>query len=450
MKRSGWLLVGCLLAVSAPVSSAEKGTRPNIVFILADDLGWSDLNSYGNQAHSTPNLDALAGSGLRFTDAYAASCVCSPTRASIMSGKYPARNNFTIWSEGRGGAPSAKHLALDEVTIAEALKQAGYATGMVGKWHLGGPDHFPTKQGFDVAIGAPHGGVPWGGYYLPNQIDLPRAKEGEYLTDRLTDEGIEFIEANKDEPFFLYQAYHSVHVPLEGRPDLVAENEARAKAQGIQLNAHYAAMVQSLDEGVGRIVAKLEELALSERTVVFFFSDNGGYSHKWGEKNDVMTNLPLRMGKGYLYEGGIREPLIVRYPPLIEAGGVSSAPIVSTDFYPTILDLAGVEPMPEQHADGVSIVPVLADASSELDREAIYFHFPHHSLNGGRPSGAIRVGSFKLIEFFGRGRLELYNVEDDIGETKNLAGAMPERTRQLRRMLVDWRKSVDAKMPRKR
>jgi arylsulfatase A-like enzyme len=451
VKRLTWLCFSCVLAVLAPVLCAQKSTRPNIVFILADDLGWSDLNSYGNETLLTPELDALAGGGLRFTDAYAASCVCSPTRSSILSGKYPARNDLTSWVGdvgGYGAAPAAKHLALEEVTIAEALKHAGYATGMVGKWHLGGPRYFPKRQGFDVAIGAPHEGTPEGGYFLPNKLDLPRAKKGDYLTDHLTDEGIRFIEANKDRLFFLYQSYYAVHPPIQGRPDLVAKHRARRKKQGVRMNARYAAMVESLDEGVGRIMAKLEELGLSERTVVFFFSDNGGFSHERGEKNKVTTNLPLRMGKGHLYEGGIREPMIVHYPPLVESGGVCSMPVVSTDFYPTILELAGVDPIPDQHADGMSIVPLLEDPSSKLDREAIYFHHPHRNAQGGAPSGAVRMGDFKLIEFFDDGRLELYNLESDIGETKNLAGAMPDKAKQLQQMLVDWRQRVNAKMPR--
>jgi arylsulfatase A-like enzyme len=437
-----------LLVVSVPFLCAPKSDRPNIVFILADDLGWSDLHSYGNQTFLTPNLDALAGDGLRFTDAYAASPVCSPTRSSIMTGKYPARNDLTTWLGDQGGARAAKALALSEVTIAEALRQAGYATGMVGKWHLGGRRHLPKGQGFDVAIGAPHGGMPEGGYFLPNQLDLPRAKRGEHLTDHLTSEGIRFIEANKDRPFFLYQSYYAVHLPIEGRPDLVAKHRARKRRLGVRMNARYAAMVDGLDQGVGRITAKLEELGLSQRTVVFFFSDNGGASHDRNGRNEITTNAPLRMGKGHLYEGGIRSPLIARYPPLVEPGGVSSAPVVSTDFYPTILQLAGVELMPDQHTDGVSIVPLLDDPSAEIERQAIFFHYPHRNAQGGVPSGAVRMGDYKLIEFFDDGRLELYDLANDVGEAKNLAGAMPDKAEQLHRMLIEWRVSMKAKMPR--
>jgi arylsulfatase A-like enzyme len=366
-----------------------------------------------------------------------------------MTGKYPARIHLTDWTGGRDGVRSMRHLRLSEVTIAETLKQAGYATGMVGKWHLGGPEHFPKKQGFDVAIGAPHGGLPWDSYYLPNQLDLPGAEDGEYLTDHLTNAGIEFIEANKGRRFFLYQSYHSVHVPIDGRLDLVAEHEARARKLGLELNAHYAAMIQSLDEGVGRILSTLDRLGLTERTVVVFFSDNGGSTHLFGEKNDITSNLPLRMGKGYLYEGGIRTPLIVQYPPLVAAGSVSSEQVISTDFYPTILGLLGLDAMPEQHVDGVSIVPLLEDPTARLGRPAIYFHFPHRSLNGGLPASAIRVGDFKLIDFFGRGRLELYNLEEDIGESTNLAKTDPAKAEELHSMLIAWRKSVDAQMPAK-
>jgi arylsulfatase A-like enzyme len=449
VKRSTGFRLFFVLAALAPVLCAQKSTPRNIVFILADDLGWSDLNCYGNESYLTPNLDAMARGGLRFTDAYAASPVCSATRSSIMSGKYPARNDLTNWLGGEafGGARAAKHLALNEVTIAEALKQAGYATGMVGKWHLGRAPCLPTSPGFAVAIGAPPVGTPGGGYFLPTQLALPRAKRGEYLTDHLTDEGIRFIEAHKDRPFFLYQSYYAVHRPHEGRPDLVAKHRFRRKRLGIRLNLHYAAMVESLDAGVGRIMAKLDELGLSERTVVIFFSDNGGAAPKPGGKDKGLTNLPLRMGKGHLYEGGIREPMIVHHPPMIEPGGVSSAPVVSTDFYPTILELAGVDPLPDQHVDGISIVPLLENPASDLDRDAIYFHYPHRNANAGVPSGAVRVGGFKLIEFFDDGRLELYDLASDVGETENLAPAMPKKAAQLRQMLVDWRRRVKAKMP---
>ena len=422
--------------------------KPNIIFILADDLGWADLQCYGDKRFRSPQLARLAKEGMLFTDAYAASPVCSPTRSSIMTGKYPARNNLTLWIGGKGGAPAVQQMALEECTIAEALKEAGYATGMVGKWHLGNQKFFPKEQGFDVAIGPPHAGTPPGGYYLPNKIKLPGAKKGEYLTDRLTDEGLKYIEDNKEGPFFLYQSYHSVHTPIAGRRDLVKKHQDRAKAEGININPHYAAMIESLDTGVGRILDKLDELKIADRTIVIFFSDNGGFSHARGKKNDVTDNAPLRMGKGYLYEGGIREPLLIRFPGLVKPGTVCKQPVVSTDFYPTLLELAGVPAKPEQHADGLSLAPILKDPDSKLDRDAIYFHYPHDSPQGGKPSGAVRAGQWKLVEHFGNGQLELFNLGDDTGETKDLSKEKPQILESLHTKLKEWRKSVDAQMPK--
>ena len=449
-----WL---ALLAAVVPLQTtlAAGPARPNFVFILADDLGFKDLHCYGSKIHSTPNLDRLAGQGMRFTSAYTASSVCSPTRASIMTGKYPARIDLTIWLGGRGGAPAVDHLPLEEVTIAEALSAGGYATAHVGKWHLGGAPYYPQHQGFDVNIAGNHTGTPAGGYYLPNRMDLPGAKKGDYLTDRLTDEGLKLIEAaaKKKRPFFLYQAYHSVHTPIQGKRELVAgyarcaHGRLGAQQGGRKLNPHYAAMVHSLDEGVGRILAKLDELGIAQNTAVFFFSDNGGFSHSGGRKNNVTDNTPLRRGKGYSYEGGHRVPLIVRYPPLVKPGSTCHTPVISTDFYPTILELAGLDPMPQQHVDGMSIAAVLRNPDRTLQRDALYWHYPHHSPQGGTPSGAIRVGNFKLIEFFGDGRVELYNLAEDLSETRDLSAKMPQRAGRLHAQLLDWRKAVDAKLP---
>jgi len=432
---------------SARALAADAERPPNVILILADDLGWADLNCYGNRTYRTPNLDRLAGGGMRFTDAYAASSVCSPTRASIQSGKYPARLDLTLWLLGRSpadakllDAPHAKELPLEEVTIAESLGAAGYATASVGKWHLGGEPFFPQYQGYDLNVGGNENGSPAGGYYLVNKMPLPEAREGEYLTDHLTDQGMQFIEANRRRPFFLYQSYHSVHTPIQGKPELVAEYEKRMEELGAEFNPAYAAMVHSLDENVGRIMDKLDQLGIAEDTVVIFFSDNGGY-HR------VTNNAPLRAGKGYSYEGGHREPLMVRYPRLIRPGGVCDEPVVSTDFYPTVLELAGLKAKPQQHCDGVSIVPLLKDANASLDREAIYWHYPHYSPQGGTPSGAVRRGPWKLIEFFEDGRLELYNLEDDLSEARDLAADMPERVGQLHKKLLAWRDEVDAKLP---
>jgi arylsulfatase A-like enzyme len=411
-------------------------------------LGWADLGCYGNTYHQTPNLDRLAAQGMRFTDAYAASSVCSPTRSSILSGKYPAHNDLTIWLGGRSPAHAklldatfATELALEEVTIAEALQAAGYATASVGKWHLGGEPFYPEHQGFDLNVAGTSAGSPAGGYFLPNKMNLPGAKKGEYLTDRLTDEALRFIEAHRHEPFFLYLPYHTVHTPIQGKKELVELYQRRMKPGGKNTNPTYAAMVHTLDENVGRIMETLDRLELAERTALFFFSDNGGY-HR------VTSNAPLRAGKGYSYEGGHREPLIVRLPGRVEAGSVSSVPVTSVDFYPTILELAGVEGDPRHNAclDGVSLVPLLEQTGAPK-REAIYWHYPHYSPQGGTPSGAVRVGDFKLIEFFEDGHLELYNLSEDLGEKTNLADAAPEMARKLHEMLVAWRERVDAKMP---
>jgi arylsulfatase A-like enzyme len=423
------------------------GMRPNVVFILADDLGWSDLGSYGNDVHQTPHLDQLAEAGMRFTSAYAASSVCSPTRASILTGKYPARIDLTMWLTGHSppdakllDAPFARHLPDPEVTLAEALLEAGYATASIGKWHLGREHHSPRCTGFELKIAGGVAGYPRGGYFLPNKMKLPGAKKGEHLTDRLTDEALEFIDANRATPFFLYLPYYAVHAPLEGKPELVELYTRRMEQTGEKFRPAYAAMIHGLDENVGRILRRLDELQLTDRTLVIFFSDNGGY--------DVVTsNAPLRAGKGYSYEGGHREPLIVRLPGIVQPAAVSDQPVISTDFYPTILDAVGLSLKTDQHVDGVSLLPLLKDPASKLDRDALYWHFPHYAPPGGTPSGAIRVGDFKLIEFFEDGKLELYDLGEDVGETNDLAGRMPEKVKELHERLIAWRKQVDAKLP---
>ena len=452
-QRIGALGLAAFVAMLAMTSareseSAENKCQPNIVFILADDLGWADLGCYGNTYHQTPHLDRLASEGMRFTDAYAASSVCSPTRSSILCGKYPARNDLTLWLNGSSpahakllDAPHAKHLALEEVTVAEALKPLGYATASIGKWHLGPEPFFPEHQGFDVNIAGTHSGSPAGGYFLPNRMNLPGAKKGDYLTDRLTDEALAFITEHRDEPFFLYLPYHVVHTPIQGKKDLVELYTARMKPGQKNTNPAYAAMVHTLDQNVGRLLQRMDELKLAGQTAVFFFSDNGGY-HR------VTSNAPLRAGKGYSYEGGHREPLIVRLPGTVRPGTVCHVPVTSVDFYPTILELTGAAGDERHNAalDGVSIVPLLKGAGT-IEREAIYWHYPHYSPQGGTPSGAIRVGNWKLIEFFEDGHRELYNLGDDLGEEHDLAPQMPEKASELHGMLAAWRQRVDAKMP---
>ncbi len=447
---------------------------PNFVFFLIDDLGWKDLGCYGSTFHETPCIDRLAAQGMRFTSAYAACPVCSPTRASILTGKYPARLGITQWIGGPDAPTPYRHyLPLEEVTIAEALKEAGYATGFVGKWHLSMRDedrqrYYPDRQGFDVNIGGDSFGSP-PTYFHPYQRGnraletMPEGgSEGEYLTDRLTEESLKFLEANKDRPFLLYLSHYAVHTPIESKQALAKKYEAKAerlpategprtttvygqyKTRMVQDHPVYAAMVQSVDESVGRVVDKISALGLEQDTIVIFMSDNGGLSTVGRE--GPTCNLPLRAGKGWLYEGGIRTPMLVKWPGVVEAGSVCQAPVTSTDFFPTMLEMAGLALRPEQHLDGMSLVPLLRGAET-LERSAIYWHYPHYHGSGSRPSGAVRAGKYKLIEWYEDGRVELYDLEDDLAEQRDLAETRPEKAAELRRMLHTWRDKMDARMP---
>lgn len=426
--------------------------KPNIVFILIDDMGQRDLGCYGRKEYETPNIDKLASQGMLFTDGYAACPVCSPTRASIMTGKYPARLHLTDWIAGHV-KPKAKlkipdwtkYLPLEEVTMAEALKPAGYATAAIGKWHLGGEEYLPEKQGFDLNFGGAHQGQP-SSYFSPYKLhNVTDNKDGEYLTDRLTDEALKFIEANastgsaqgKAKPFYLYFAHYAVHTPLQAKKDLVEKFKANGLPEKGQNGAVYAAMIKSVDECVGRLMSKLDELGISDNTVVIFMSDNGGLQ-------SVTSNAPLRAGKGTLYEGGIREPWIVKWPGVVKAGSKCSVPVTSVDYYPTILEMSDVKAGHGQVLDGVSIVPLLKE-SGEVKREALYWHYPHYHITN--PGGAIRCGDFKLIEYYEDGKLELYDLKNDLSETTDLAARMPEKAAELRKKLDDWRKSIGAQMP---
>jgi len=470
MKRRDFLKALGLGAASVALPRALAGAgkrRLNVVFILIDDMGWTDAGCYGSTFYETPHIDRLAAEGMRFTDAYAACPVCSPTRASIMAGKYPARLNLTNWLSGRIrkkliGAPYIGQLPLEEVTLAEAFKQAGYATCFVGKWHLGGEPFYPEHQGFDVNVAGNRTGTPAGGYFSPfKNPQLTDGPKGEYLTDRLTDEALRFLDASRHKPFLLYLSHYAVHTPIQAKKDLTEKYKAKAEglpppkgprhlpeggtqARQVQDHPVYAGMVQSMDESVGRVMAKLDGLGLAGRTAVFFMSDNGGYSTTRGGPT---SNVPLRAGKGWLYEGGIREPMIVKWPGVTRPASTCSVPVTSTDFYPTMLDMAGLALRPGQHRDGVSLAPLLKGAGS-LPRKAIYWHYPHYSPQGGTPSGAVREGDFKLIEFFEDSRLELYNLRSDIGEKHDLAAERPDLAARLRKMLHDWRRAVDARMPR--
>lgn len=456
MKRFLGLLVA-LVSLLGPANAAlaADAPKPNFVFILIDDMGWRDLGCYGSTFYETPHIDRLAAGGMKFTNAYAACPVCSPTRASILTGRYPPRYNITTFLPGRKDMPSQKllqpkinlQLPLDEVMIPKLLKSAGYVSASIGKWHLGGKDHAPESFGFDLNIGGSGGGSPPAGYFkfakLPN---LQARDDNEYLTDRLTEEAEKFIETNKDKPFFLYLPHYAVHIPLQAKKDLIVKYQKKADPKAEQNNALYAAMVESVDDSVGRIAKKLDQLKLTERTVIVFFSDNGGLSVKEGPNTPATSNAPLRTGKGYVYEGGIREPLIVRWPGVIKPGSISDTPVISVDFLPTILELAAAKTELTKPTDGVSLVPLLKQTGDLKPRE-LYWHFPHYTNQMGRPGGAIRQGDWKLVEHFEDGKLELFNLKDDIGEKNDLAAKMPEKTKELQQKLVEWRKTVDAKMP---
>jgi arylsulfatase A-like enzyme len=461
--------LGCTLAAAAQRSFAATSPPLNVVLIVADDLGWADLACYGADLHETPNLDRLAREGMRFTDAYAAAPVCTPTRASIMTGKSPARLHTTIWYEASARPPANKpllppitqgNLPQGDVTLAEAFHAAGYLTAHVGKWHLGDAGNYPEVHGFDINIGGTFWGAPqtffypyrgdtyFGGEYryVPQ---LHGGKEGEYLTDRLTDEAIAILEDARDKPFFLYMAYHSVHTPIEGKPELVAHYQAKLRPGLRHQNPTYAAMVHSLDENVGRILDALARLGIADRTLVLFVSDNGGLIDERAGVS-VTDNFPLRSGKGSLYEGGVRVPMLVRWPGVTAPGSTCTQPVISTDFYPTLLEAARIESDDTQTAalEGRSLVPALREPLMSLSRagDGLYFHYPHYYATT-TPVSAVRSGDWKLLEYFEDQRLELYNLAEDLGETSNLAEKHPETAQALRDALHRWRKQVDAQMP---
>lgn len=455
-----------LLASSASAQAKPETRKPNVVLILADDLGWADLGCYGSTFHKTPQLDAMAAGGMQFSQAYAACPVCSPTRASIMTSKWPARLQLTDWLPGRGDLPSQplarpqfrQQLPLEEVTLAEVLKAHGYATASIGKWHLGGEGFGPLRQGFDVNIGGNEKGSP-SGYFAPfaqpnkpgrDVPGLEQAPAGAYLTDLFADEAVKFIEQHQAEPFFLYLPHFAVHTPLQAKKELVAKYQKDSGKPGQQSNAIYAAMLESLDDAVGRVLAKLDELKLAENTLVLFTSDNGGLATIEGGSTPSTINSPLRDGKGHLYEGGIRVPLLVRWPGRIKPGTRCETPVCSTDYFPTILEMCGIDLQTTAESlrpqiDGVSLAPLLLQTGTP-QRDTFYWHYPHYSNQTGKPGGAVRAGDFKLIEFYESGRRELFNLKDDPREGTNLAEQQPEKTKELADLLAAWRKSVGAQM----
>jgi len=452
------VLVAALAASALPAD--PKPRPPNIVFILADDLGWTDLGCQGSKFYRTPNIDRLAAEGMRFTDGYSCGPNCQPTRAALMSGQYGPRTGvYTVGSierfnwRGRSLRPvnNVENLALDKVTVAESLKAAGYATGMFGKWHLGSQAFHPSKQGFDEAI------VSMGKHFNFATQPAVEVPKGAYLADFLTERALGFIDKHRERPFFLYLPHFAVHSPLEAKKELIEKARAVPAAGGHD-NPTYAAMLASLDESVGRVLAKLDEHKLAENTLVIFSSDNGGVGGyvREGIKSggDTTDNAPLRGGKGMLYEGGIRVPWIFRRPATVAAGVTCAEPLLSVDLHPTLLAVAGASAPTGQPLDGVSVLPCLTSSGKQsLGREAIFWHFPGY-LGAGQgtwrttPAGAVRMGNFKLHEFFEDGRVELYDLSRDIGERENLAGKMPDKAKELHEKLKAWRQSVSAPMPK--
>jgi arylsulfatase A len=440
----------CVLVGMAPARAAEagkdSGRRMNVVFMLVDDLGWTDLGCFGSSYYETPHVDRLAAEGMRFTNAYAACTVCSPTRASVLTGQYPARLHITDWIAGHK-RPHAKlrvpdwtmYLGTEIPNLARVLKGAGYATASVGKWHLGGEEYGPEKQGFDVNIAGSHRGQP-PSYFSPYRMEsLEDGPKGEFLSDRLTAEAVRFIEENKNRPFFLYFAHYAVHTPVMAKASAIERYKTKTDPRGVHKNPAYAGLIESVDESVGRVRAKLDELGLSENTLFVFTSDNGGLM-------GVTRNDPLRVGKGSAYDGGVRVPLIVRWPGVTQGGSQAETPVMSADYVPTILEAAGVSWAPGGVLDGVSLKPVLQGRES-LGRDAIYWHYPHYHPGGATPHGAVREGDFRLVEFYEDQHVELYNLREDISETRNLALENPAKAEALRAKLEAWRRSVGAQMP---
>ncbi len=450
MKTLTLTVLAAASAATVASAAAPSPDSPNIILILADDLGWTDLGCFGSDLYETPHIDRLAREGMRFTQAYAACPVCSPTRAAMLTGLYPARLHVTNWIPGRT-PPNPKlnipgwtqYLPLETVTLAERFREAGYLTASIGKWHLGGEAYYPEKHGFDINIAGSHDGHPKNGYFAPYKIKtLPEGPAGEYLTDRIGAEAVRFVEENRGRRFFLYLPHFAVHTPIQAHEEITRKYEKKIKPGMRHANAKYAAMLESMDATVGALRAALTKHGLAENTVIIFTSDNGGLVPQ-------TSNAPLRLGKATAYEGGVRVPLIIHWPGRTKPGSESDTPSVSTDIFPTLLEIAGLPAVDGQGGDGVSLAPELLGAG-KISREAIYWHYPHYQLyqeNGATPFGAIRSGDYRLVEFYDDMRVELYNLRDDIGETRDLARSEPAIAAKLRARLHAWRKSVGAQMP---
>ncbi len=470
-----WLsIAAAAAALGAGAAATERGAAqrpPNFLVLLVDDLGWTDLGCYGSDFYRTPNIDRLAASGVRFTHGYAACTVCSPTRAALMTGMYPGRTNVTDWIPGHSRPraplrPPAWTMRLEHryTTLAEALGLAGYRTAHVGKWHLMPrlePEEMagyaPQRHGFEINIAGNEWGAP-GSYFHPYRradrevYPLPAGgAEGDYLTDRLTDEAIAILEEFRDEPFLLYFPYYAVHTPIQARAEDSAQFETRVDASKRHRNPSYAGMLAALDRSVGRLRSKLEELGIADETVIVFTGDNGGLDRKGrdGRMGHPTENAPLRAGKGSAYEGGVRTPTIYYWPGVTPAASVSAQPVITVDVYPTLLEIAGAEgdPAHNELVDGVSLAGLLRDPSARLDRESLYWHYPHYHSGGATPHSAIRDGDWRLVHFYEDDRAELYHLAEDVAETRDLSAAMPDKAAALRAKLDAWRAAVGAQEP---
>jgi arylsulfatase A-like enzyme len=493
MRAFAFLAILCALGVSCCATTAAA-EQPNVIVLLADDLGWADLSCYGSTFHESPHLDKFAAQGMRFTQAYSSSPYCSPSRAAIMTGRHPARVKITdyIPSNGKSGkllpAEMKMELPLEEVTIAEVLRDAGYATWHVGKWHLGEAGFYPENQGFQVNIAGHAGGLPpsyfWpygnksneavpkpkgGGYHsrgVPGLVE--GGKEGEHLCDRLTSEAMKLIEQRKpDRPFFLYLPFYDVHTPIMAKTELVAKYKSKAAKLGLpavkddvrtyregdpahgtdkvrelpeeQANPTYAAMIETMDTNIGRLMAKLDEIGITNDTLILFTSDNGGHS--------VTSNRPLRGGKGWLYEGGVREPWIVKWPGVTKPGSVCNVPVMNTDILPTVLEACGLPAKPDLHKDGVSFASLLRGDAKPV-HDALFWHFPHYGNHGSGPCSSVRIGDWKLIHWIEDDSVKLFDIAADLGEKTDVAAQHPDRVKELRARLEAWRNETGANMPR--
>ena len=466
------ITTGLACLVCCGVFAQQKAAKkPNIVFILADDLGWMDVTINGSKYYETPNIERLAKRGMKFTNAYTASPLCSPTRASILTGQYPERFHLTTPAGHMPPNPnvplmnktaaawhkvvtpaSRTFMPLESVTIAEKLKAAGYTTGFIGKWHLGQDPYSPENQGFDYNVaGGPNAGPP--NYFSPYRIkNLPDGPPREYIQDRITDEALKYLEAKKDSTFFLCMWEFGVHAPFQGKLDYVKQFENKVDPRGRQDNPIMAAMIKSLDESVGRIMDKLDALKLTDNTLIIFYSDNGGNMDDLVNGKDATNNYPLKYGKGNIHEGGIRVPCVISWAGKIKPNTVSDEVISSIDFYPTLLNVALAKPDQDQVLDGVDLVPYLTKGT-KLKREAIYCHFPHYTpATNNYPSTAVRSGDWKLIRVYGEGpnqtdAYELYNLKEDIGEKRNLAEKMPDKVKELNSLIVKHVNRTDGIFP---